>query len=126
MTPKNTILSLILLMFFLTFSPHATQVSAATSGKFNMEGTASMAASSEPAPKGSSSQNMEFPDSGLKSTHAKLHLLKIEELGKIHRFHKERVKKSKRHPNKLWIIAKLVIISCQIALLIHAFMHLTH
>ena len=70
-------------------------------------------------------QSMEVPVMGIKPNIHKIHLLKIEELGKVHRFHKERVKKN-RHSNKYWIAAKILLICCHIALLIHAFMHLTH
>lgn len=56
----------------------------------------------------------------------KHHLSRIDELGKVHRFHKNRVKKAKKHGEKFWFMIKLVLVACHIALLIHAFMHLTH
>jgi hypothetical protein len=65
-------------------------------------------------------------DVGFKSTEHKIHLLKIEELAKIHRFHKERVKKIKRHHHKYWTLAKAILVVCHLALLISAFLHLTH
>jgi hypothetical protein len=51
---------------------------------------------------------------------------KMEELAHIHHFHKERVKKIKRHHKKFWLVSKLFIIVCHILLLICAYMHVTH
>ena len=69
---------------------------------------------------------MNLPFSRLKANHPKHHLSKIEELGKIHRFHKERVRKAKKHSGKYWLAIKILLVCCHVALLIHAFMHLTH
>ena len=52
--------------------------------------------------------------------------MKTEELAHIHHFHKERVKKIKRHHKKYWILSKLVLILCHLVLLICAYLHLTH
>ena len=68
----------------------------------------------------------DFPEAGMKAVAHKHHLLKIEELGKIHRFHKDRIKKVKKHQDPLWIMALVLVDACHIALLVHAFMHLTH
>jgi hypothetical protein len=51
---------------------------------------------------------------------------KMEELAHIHHFHKERVKKIKRHHKKFWLLSKLFIIVCHLLLLICAYMHVTH
>lgn len=59
--------------------------------------------------------------------HAKKpHVLKTEELAHIHRFHKERVKKLKRHHKKCWFLSKLLLILCHLTLLVCAYLHLTH
>ena len=55
----------------------------------------------------------------------KPHLLKMEELAHIHHFHKERVKKMKRHHKKCWTLSKILLILCHIALLVIAYMHVT-
>lgn len=64
--------------------------------------------------------------SGLKPPVHKMQLPVMEELPKVHRFHKERVKKLKKHHRKCWVSAKLLLVVCHVALLICAFMHVTH
>ena len=56
----------------------------------------------------------------------KPHNPKLEEVAHIHHFHKERVKKMKRHHKKTWALSKLILVVCHIALLVMAYMHLTH
>ena len=56
----------------------------------------------------------------------KPHILKTDELAHIHHFHKERVKKLKRHHKKYWVLSKLLLILSHIVLLICAYLHLTH
>ena len=55
----------------------------------------------------------------------KLHMIKTEELAHIHHFHKERVKKLKKHHKKCWRLSKILLILCHIALLVIAYMHVT-
>ena len=54
------------------------------------------------------------------------HTPKLEELPHIHHFHKERVKKIKRHHKKCWTLSMLLLVLCHIALLAMAYMHVTH
>ena len=56
----------------------------------------------------------------------RVHGPSLEELPHIHHFHKERVKKIKKHHNKFWIIAKLILVLCHVGLLILGFIHATH
>ena len=53
------------------------------------------------------------------------HSSRTEELPHIHHFHKERVKKNKRHHKKIWTISMLILVLCHISILIMAFMHVT-
>src|SRR5262245_45330749 len=53
----------------------------------------------------------------------KSHGLKLDEVPHIHHFHKERVKKAKRHHKKYWALSKIVLLLCHIALLMMAYMH---
>ena len=55
-----------------------------------------------------------------------LTIKKTEELAKIHRFHKERVKNHKKHGHKFWIMSKLLLIICHITILLCAFLDLVH
>lgn len=54
------------------------------------------------------------------------HGLRGEEIPHIHHFHKERVKKSKRHHKKLWILSKALLLLCHIALMMLAYTHMAH
>lgn len=56
----------------------------------------------------------------------KAHGPRIEEVPHIHHFHKERVKKSKRHHKKFWILSKALLLLCHIALMMLAYMHMAH
>ena len=56
----------------------------------------------------------------------KPHLLKTDELAHIHHFHKERVKKMKRHHKKIWMMSKILLILSHLVLLICAYMHSAH
>jgi hypothetical protein len=50
----------------------------------------------------------------------------FDELAHVHHFHKGRVKKIKKHAAKCWALGKLVLILCHIAMLVIAYMHVTH
>lgn len=54
------------------------------------------------------------------------HAPKTEELPHIHRFHKERVKKVKRHHKKYWFLGMLLVVICHAAILFMAYMHAIH
>jgi hypothetical protein len=54
------------------------------------------------------------------------HGTKLEEVAHIHHFHKERVKKLKRHHEKFWILSKILLILCHLLLLVVAYLHVTH
>lgn len=54
------------------------------------------------------------------------HAPKTEELPHIHRFHKERVKKIKRHHKKYWFLSMLLVAICHAAILFIAYMHAVH
>ena len=56
----------------------------------------------------------------------KAHGPKMEEVPHIHHFHKERVKRSKRHHKKIWTMSKLLLLLCHIALLVMAYTHAAH
>ncbi len=57
--------------------------------------------------------------------HEKAHAPKLEELPHIHHYHKERVKKVKRHHKKCWVLSMVLLVLCQVALLVIAYMHIT-
>lgn len=57
---------------------------------------------------------------------SKSHTPAMDETAHIHRFHKERVKKIKKHHSKYWLLSKLLLILCHLALLVIAYLHATH
>ena len=61
-----------------------------------------------------------------KAPHGKMQAPHSEELPHIHKFHKERVKKIKRHHGKFWILSKLILVLCHLSILVIAFLHATH
>jgi hypothetical protein len=65
-------------------------------------------------------------DSHSKVPHGKTHVPHMEELPHIHRFHKERVKKIKKHHSKLWFLSQALIVLCHISILVIGFLHATH
>ena len=50
----------------------------------------------------------------------------MEELPHIHKFHKNRVKKIKKHHTKFWFASQLIIVLCHISILVIAYLHATH
>ena len=54
------------------------------------------------------------------------HSPKTEELPHIHHFHKERVKKVKRHHKKCWALSMILLVLCHIAILAMAYIHVAH
>ena len=67
-----------------------------------------------------------FPDSHPKAPHSKLHAPQMEELPHIHKFHKERVKKIKKHHGKYWFLSQVILALCHISILIIGYLHATH
>lgn len=65
-------------------------------------------------------------DAHSKSPNGKIHTPHSEELPHIHKFHKERVKKIKKHNNKLWLLGKLLLALCHISILTIAYLHVIH
>jgi len=65
-------------------------------------------------------------DSHSKAPHGKTHVPHMEELPHIHRFHKERVKKIKKHHGKYWIVSQVIIVLCHLSILVIGFLHATH
>ncbi len=56
----------------------------------------------------------------------KAHAPAIDELPHIHHFHKDRIKKIKKHHGKLWLISQILLILCHLSILIIGYLHATH
>ena len=67
-----------------------------------------------------------FPPKESKGHHGKLNSPQMDELAHMHKFHKERVKKIKKHHDKFWLLSKLILILCHLSILVIAYLHATH
>lgn len=67
-----------------------------------------------------------FPAPHPKVPHGKAHVPHMEELPHIHKFHKERVKKLKKHHNKYWLLTQVLLALCHLSILIIGYLHATH
>jgi hypothetical protein len=67
-----------------------------------------------------------FPEPYPKVPHGKAHVPQMEELPHIHKFHKERVKKIKKHHSKYWLLSQVLLALCHLSILIIGYLHATH
>ncbi|MDZ4795251.1 MAG: hypothetical protein SGI83_13305 [Bacteroidota bacterium] len=65
-------------------------------------------------------------DSHSKLPHGKVQAPHIEELPHLHKFHKERVKKIKKHHGKYWLLSQVIIVMCHLSILVIGYLHATH
>jgi hypothetical protein len=122
---RQIFLNILLVAFFATAFTSSDNTALAGKSAIQKKEKASFDAS--PAQEELPAKPIGKPGSiGMKPPVHKMHLPVMEELPKVHRFHKERVKKLKKHHKKCWISAKLLLVVCHVALLVCAFMHATH
>ncbi len=67
-----------------------------------------------------------FPEPYPKVPHGKAHIPHIEELPHIHKFHKERMKKIKKHHGKYWLLSQVLLALCHLSILVIGYLHATH
>lgn len=67
-----------------------------------------------------------FPEPHPKVPHGKAHVPQMEELPHIHKFHKERVKKIKKHHSKYWLLSQVILALCHLSILVIGYLHATH
>jgi len=65
-------------------------------------------------------------ESHSQAPHGKTTIPHMEELPHIHKFHKERVKKIKKHHSKYWLLSQLILALCHISILVIGYLHATH
>ena len=75
---------------------------------------------------GTGKQMPEFPAPKPQAPHGKAHVPQMEELPHVHKFHKERVRKIKKHHNKFWLLTKILLVLCHLSILLIAYLHATH
>jgi hypothetical protein len=122
---RQIFLNILLAVFFITVFTSFSNSTLA--GKSAIQNREKISFEAGPLQEGSPVKPANIPGHiGLKPPAHKMQLPVMEELPKVHRFHKERVKKLKKHQHKCWISVKFLLIVCHVALLICAFMHATH
>jgi hypothetical protein len=67
-----------------------------------------------------------FPAPHPKVPHGKAHVPHMEELPHIHKFHKERVKKIRKHHGKYWLLSQIILALCHLSILVIGYLHATH
>lgn len=60
------------------------------------------------------------------ASHGHLKAPYFDEVPHILKFHKERVKKIKRHHGKCWLLTKVLLALCHISILVIGYLHVTH
>jgi hypothetical protein len=55
-----------------------------------------------------------------------LHPPALDETPHIHHYHKNRVRKLKKHHGKFWFLSQLLIVVCHLVLLFMAYLHIVH
>jgi len=124
--------SLFTTLFLAIFVMSSQTSSAGTNTQTNVTTTASVSDTREmnaaAAGHATPVQNMPALPAATQSQHPveKGHTPAMNELAHIHHFHKERVKKIKRHHGKYWLLSKLLLIICHITLLVIAYLHVIH
>lgn len=73
--------------------------------------------------KSSGKQATSHDDGHSKAPHGKAHAPNSEELPHIHKFHKERVKKIKKHHGKCWFLSQVLLFICHAAILYISYLH---
>jgi len=74
----------------------------------------------------SAGKNIPFSTDDEKIPHGKVHAPHAEELPHIHKFHKERVKKIKKHHGKCWLMSQILLFLCHAAILYISYLHALH
>ena len=122
---QKTLSSLILIVFvsLISFRSFSTVHTTKTALQTEVTNNLSSGASDENLPL---DRMPFFPPSESNEPHGKALSVHMDELPHIHKFHKERVKKVKKHHSKLWFISQFILVLCHISILLIAFMHVTH
>lgn len=124
MTRYSFFSTFFLVLFFL--SSHAASSAVHTGASVSVSNSKVTITITPAIPVSSAGTEPGLPAAKSEAPVEKPHLLKMEELAHIHHFHKERVKKLKRHHKKYWILSKMLLVLCHVALLVGAYLHLTH
>ena len=124
MTHKTLSNIVFLMIFFLATIPvfadgHTAKAKSETySNEVNTQATSDYPATDKQMPV--------FPSPAPKAPHGKANAPHMEELPHIHKFHKERVKKSKKHHSKYWLLSQVILALCHLSILVIGYLHATH
>ncbi len=122
---QRTLSSIIFTMIFsLATTTAIADGHTATSGTETTSKEVNTTTSSDHSEQGKKAAS--FPDSHSKVPHGKVQAPHMEELPHIHKFHKERVKKIRKHHGKYWFLSQVILVLCHISILIIGYLHATH
>ena len=119
---QRSIISLALTTGYILFS--LTAFAGNTSEKVNHETHKTTGA--EKHADHSSAAKSSAQDAHAKAPHSKAQAPHSEELPHIHRFHKDRVKKMKKHHGKYWLLSKVLLALCHLSILVISYLHVIH
>ena len=122
---QKTLSGLIFIVFVSLISVRSFSTTHTAKSTLNIEvsGTLNGEASNENLPM---TKMPFFPPSESKESHGKAMSPQMDELPHIHKFHKERVKKIKKHHGKFWMLSQVLLVLCHLSILVIAFMHVVH
>lgn len=115
-------LALTIVYILFSFSAHAGSGPV----RHSNETTASSQAEKHAGQDAAGKQGAAASDGHAKAPQGKSQVPHSEELPHIHKFHKERVKKLKKHHGKCWFLSQALLFICHAAVLYISYLHLTH
>ena len=120
---QRTLSSIIFLVIFSLAT--TTALAGGHTAKATTETTGKEIKTSMGADHSETGKNM-LPDAHSKAPQGKAHAPQMEELPHIHKFHKERVKKIKKHHSKYWFLSQVILALCHLSILVIGYLHATH
>jgi hypothetical protein len=124
MTHRTSGKAIILIIFLLISFAAAANSNAAEKETSTSKAVKTTTAASDHPETGNKATAL--PDAHSKAPHGKVNPPHMEELPHIHKFHKERVKKIKKHHSKYWLLSQVIIVLCHISILVIGYLHATH
>ena len=123
MTPKTLSAVLLIVIFFFVAQ---TRSNVAHASQTAIEIAYDDGLAKEPINQSGAAKSPFFPAPKPKAPHGKMYTPHMDELAHIHKFHKERLKKMRKHQEKYWLLSKILLILCHLSVLFIAYMHATH
>ena len=122
---RYSFFSIIFLVIF-SLASHSVSANGHTAAPVSESNTKKEAESTTSADKSTANKMPVFPAPKPEAPHGKAHAPVMEELPHIHHYHKERVKKIKKHHTKCWVVSQAIVILCHFSMLVIAYLHIIH